>query len=131
PAGLSASSPGISNRGIGWLPVSGGVGCSLGVDACTCTGIAFTLMIQGGAGGVAGSCGGTGGAGGQGGTGSFAVYLWGGSPSLVNLSLVTGSGGRGGDGGMGGYGGHPGIAGTNNNGMAGQNGGRGGTGGTR
>jgi hypothetical protein len=90
-----------------------------------------------GGGGGSGGCGGTGGSGGGGGGGSFGVYIYAGSVSLIDCTVVSmtgGAGGAAGAGGTGGSGGNGGNGGTGGdedatNGGKGGKGGKGGNGG--
>ncbi|MBX2903964.1 MAG: hypothetical protein KF872_10450, partial [Chitinophagales bacterium] len=128
------------NGSVGYSGAGGGGGGSGGNGAmgtdCTCSQGGDSKGGDGGAGGA----GGGGGAGGNGGGGSFAVYAWGGSGTLVDCSLTSGSGGGGGAGAVG----RPGVDGANGAaghsstgscspkaiGGTGGKGGKGGTGGT-
>ena len=101
----------------------GGGGGGGGSDGGTETG-------GGGGGGGAGGCGGTGGGPAVGGGGSFALYIRGGTVTIVRSEFVAGHGGSGGQGGRGGLGGPGGAGGPAGSGCEGcGTGGRGGRGG--
>ncbi len=125
PANGTSGSPG--SAGFGGGGGGGGGGDDPGFLQCHSWGGT-------GGGGGSGACGGESGDGGTGGGGSFAIIVYGGTPTITGCTLETSSGGAGGGGGTGGAGGVGGAGGSGGVGgdedsTSGGNGGKGGNGG--
>ena len=119
-----------ASGGDGKTGAGGGGGGGGGGDPhCCCESYGGT-----GGGGGGGGCGGKKGTGGGGGGGSFGIYIYGGTPTIKDCTVLAQSGGKGGMGGSGGLGGNGGPAGAGGAGgdedsTSGGSGGKGGKGG--
>lgn len=108
----------------------GGGGAGGGANCSSCVGNADRLGGHGGGGG-SGGAGGTGGAGGSAGGAAIALFVLGAGPTVVDNTIVLGTGGRGGTGGAGAAGAAGGRGGAGGAAMfCSGEGGRGGDGGT-